>query len=216
MRAYFLVALCCLLGICIGGTPAKAEDGPVSYNYSFWAQTVASPEAYQATALLSGKGLGVGAFKEPNDIYVTPDKQIYVLDSGNNRIVILDPQFRLVTTIDSFVREGKREAFLHPQGLFVTEEKDVLVADTGNKRIVHLDRDFNLVKVIESPQSELLQEGFQFQPVRVAVDKAKRIYVMAAGVFDGFMEFNADGTFTSFIGANRVIFNPVEYFWKRF
>ena len=36
-----------------------------------------------------------------------------------------------------------------------------------------------------------------------------------AGVFDGFMEFNANGEFSSFIGANRVRVDPVELFWKR-
>ena len=39
---------------------------------------------------------------------------------------------------------------------------------------------------------------------------------MAIGVFDGFMEFNADGTFTTFIGANRVHVDPIEYIWKLF
>ncbi|MEV5030321.1 hypothetical protein [Paenibacillus sp. LPE1-1-1.1] len=215
-RAHLLIALCCLLGVSMGGALVQAEDGAAaSYNYSFWGDTVASPAAYQATTLLSGLGLGVGPFKDPSDFYVTPDKQIYVLDSGNNRIVILDETFKPAATIDSFERDGQADNFQNPQGLFVTDQKHVLVADTGHNRIVHLDSDFKLVKVIEAPESELLQANFQFQPVRVIMDKAQRTYVMATGVFDGFMEFNADGAFTSFIGANRVYVDPVEYFWKR-
>jgi tetratricopeptide (TPR) repeat protein len=38
---------------------------------------------------------------------------------------------------------------------------------------------------------------------------------MAVGVFDGFMEFNASGEFSTFIGANRVRVDPVELLWKR-
>ncbi|WP_028610047.1 hypothetical protein [Paenibacillus harenae] len=215
-RASLLIALCCILGASLGGTLVQAEDGTAaSYNYSFWGDTVASPAAYQATALLSGPDLGVGPFKEPNDIHVTKDKQIYVLDSGNNRIVILDERFKPVATIDSFDRDGQADKFQNPQGLFVTEEKHVIVADTGNKRVVHLDQHIKLVKIVEAPESELLQAHFQFQPVRVVMDEAQRIYAMATGIFDGFMEFNADGAFTSFIGANRVYVDPVEYLWKR-
>ncbi|MDQ8735657.1 hypothetical protein [Paenibacillus sp. LHD-38] len=216
VRAHLLIALSCLLGVSMGGALVQAEDGAAaSYNYSFWGDTVASPAAYQATTLLSGLSLGVGPFKDPSDLYVTPDKQIYVLDSGNNRIVILDEKFKPVATIDSFERDGQADNFQNPQGLFVTDQKHVLVADTGHNRIVHLDSNFKLVKVVEAPESELLQANFQFQPVRVIMDKAQRTYVMATGVFDGFMEFNADGAFTSFIGANRVYVDPVEYFWKR-
>ncbi|MDQ6417868.1 hypothetical protein RB620_00315 [Paenibacillus sp. LHD-117] len=209
------VALCCLIGMSAGGSLAYAADGDASYNYSFWGNPVSAPVAYQGTELLTGNGIGAGPFKEPSDLHVTADHQIYVLDSGNNRIIVMDQQYNLLQIIDSFVREGQQDSFLSPQGLFVTEQKDILVADTGNKRVVHLDQNLNVVKILNAPQSELLSSNFDFQPVRVVVDKAQRIYVMAIGVFDGFMEFNSDGQFTSFIGANRVYVDPVELFWKR-
>ena len=160
-------------------------------------------------------GPGDGAFQEPSDLHVAAGNRVYVLDSGNNRIVVLDHDLKLVTTVDSFTREGKPDTFLQPQGIFVTDDGEVLVADTGNKRVVHLDADFQLVKIIDSPESELLQDSFKFEPMRVVMDHAQRIYVMAGGVFDGFMEFNAEGAFTTFIGANRVYIDPIEYFWKQ-
>ncbi|MCI3922871.1 hypothetical protein MO973_21850 [Paenibacillus sp. TRM 82003] len=214
-RTFLLAALCCFIGASAGAPLAQAGEGaPPSYHYSFWGDTTASPAAYQATALVTGSSAGVGSFKDPNDLFVTTDGTIYVLDSGNNRVVILDSRFERIGTIDGFVRDGEPDGFSQPQGLFVTEDRHVLVADTGNRRVVHLDPDHRLVKIVEAPESELLQANFTFQPVRVAVDKANRIYVMATGVFDGFMEFNSDGAFTSFIGANRVYVDPVEYFWK--
>jgi hypothetical protein len=214
-RAVLFAALAGLFGTGLGETPVRADDGSVSYNYSFWGETVRSPAPYLPVALLNGRDLGVEPFKEPGDLFVSSDGDIYVLDSGNHRIVVLDRQFKLKAVIDSFVRDGQTDTFLNPQGIFVTEDQHLLVADTGRKRVVHLDRNLNLVKVIEKPQSELLPAQFDFQPLRVAADKAQRLYVLAVGVFDGFMEFNADGTFTSFIGANRVRVDPVELFWKR-
>ncbi|MCM3629837.1 hypothetical protein M3194_21115 [Paenibacillus glycanilyticus] len=209
-----LLALSFLLGLSAGGNKVMAADGAESYNYSYWGLTTAAPAAYQANGLWNGESTGAGAFKEPGDFHVTGDKQIYVLDSGHNRIVVLDEKLQPVQTIRSFARDGKEETFNNPQGLFVTDSKELVVADTGNKRIVQLDRNNKLVKVIDAPKSDLLSEKFDFQPVRVVVDKAQRIYVMSAGVYDGFMEFSPDGTFTSFVGANRVSFNPTDYLWK--
>ncbi|WP_019636923.1 hypothetical protein [Paenibacillus fonticola] len=214
-RKHFLLALCCLLGISMGGGPVQADGAAGSYNYSSWGDTVASPASYEATALIDGASLGVGAFDHPSDLHVASDRKIYVLDTGNNRIVVLDERFEPLSIIDSFERDGRKDTFLNPQGIFVTDSNHVLVADTGNKRIVHIDQNNQLVKMIDAPESDLLQANFEFQPVRVVVDKAQRIYARSLGVFDGLMEFNTDGAFTSFIGANRVKADPIELIWKR-
>nr|WP_225229346.1 hypothetical protein [Paenibacillus gallinarum] len=204
-----------MLGVTLGGGVINAAGDGASYNYSFWGETVEAPAAYQATELYTGSDLGVGPLKEPSDLHVSSDQQIYVLDSGNNRVVVLNNRFTDAVTITSFDHDGVEDTFSNPQGLFVTDQNHVIIADTGNNRIVHLDQDFRLVKVIGAPESDLLQANFQFQPVRVVMDNAQRLYVMSTGVFDGFMEFNAEGVFTSFIGANRVKIDPIDYFWKR-
>lgn len=197
-----------------GAALAQAEGDSNSYNYSFWGNTVVSPSAYDATELLTGNDLGVGSLKDPNDMHVTSDHRIYILDSGNNRVIVLDEKYALLNIIDSFSNGGQQDSFSNPQGIFVTEHNQLYIADTGNKRVVHLDENLQLVQIVDSPQSELLQANFEFLPVRVVVDKANRLYVMSTGVFDGFMEFNANGDFTTFIGANRVNVDPLEYLWK--
>lgn len=212
--AFLLLAISVWMSASLGVGQAYAESEPNTYNYSFWGDSVAAPEAYQAKQLLTGSVLGIGAFKEPTDIYVTKQNQLYVLDSGNNRIVVLDSDFQQTEIIDTFVMDGKQETFSNPQGIYVTDEGQIIVADTGNQRIVHLDSNHQAVKIIHSPESQLLHQNFSFQPVRVVMDKAQRIYAMSAGVFDGFMEFDTAGEFTSFIGANRVQVDPVEYLWK--
>ncbi|GIP43496.1 hypothetical protein J45TS6_19550 [Paenibacillus sp. J45TS6] len=214
-KKLLLSAICFMLGVTLGGGVTNAAGDGASYNYSFWGETVEAPAAYQATELYSGADLGVGPLKEPSDLHVSSDQRIYVLDSGNNRVVVMNNRFTDAVTITSFDHDGKEDTFSNPQGLFVTDQNHVIVADTGNNRIVHLDQDFHLVKVIGAPESDLLQANFQFQPVRVVMDNAQRLYVMSTGVFDGFMEFNAEGVFTSFIGANRVKIDPIDYFWKR-
>ncbi|NLN42179.1 MAG: hypothetical protein GX160_09415, partial [Clostridiales bacterium] len=191
-----------------------AEDYAPTYNYSYWGDAVASPAPYNVETIIDGKLLGVGSLREPNDIFVVNDEQVYIVDSGNNRIVVTDSNFELINIIDSFNNNGERDGFSNPQGIFVTDQGDIYVADTGNQRVVHLDQNINLVKIVDSPESELLSDKFEFQPSKLVVDNAGRIYVMALGVFDGFMEFSADGMFTTFIGANKVQVDPIEYIWK--
>ncbi|MEK0313281.1 hypothetical protein [Cohnella sp. 56] len=214
VRRSLWIAFVCLGGIGLGGAHAIAADTSSSYNYTYWGDTVASPDAYEPAALLTGKDLGAGTFNKPSDLDVAPDGTIYVLDSGNNRVVVLDAGFRLVRIVDAFEQDGAADAFSNPQGLFVAGNKHLYIADTGNQRIVQLDADDRLVQIVDHPESELLAADFQFKPTRLVVDKANRMYAMAAGVFDGFMEFASDGTFTSFVGANKVTFTPSEYLWK--
>lgn len=212
----FLLTVCCMACLVLGLKSVGASSGTAdSYNYSYWGDAVAAPSAYQASNLLTGESLGVRELKNPSDIYVTSDQQIYVLDSGNNRIIILDQFYKTQKIIDSFQREGETDHFLNPQGIFVRDDKSIFIADTDNKRIVQLDQDFSLVQVIRSPQSDIFKKDFEFHPIRIVVDKGNRIYVMAKGVFDGFMEFSPDGKFETYIGANRVYVDPVEYFWKQ-
>ena len=45
---------------------------------------------------------GVGDFKQPNDLYVTRDGIVYILDSGNNRIIVLDDDWNVIRIIDGF------------------------------------------------------------------------------------------------------------------
>jgi hypothetical protein len=214
-KAPLVIWICCMLGVGSLAGQASAEGEQDTYNFSYWKDATPAPHAYLATELFSGLELGTGQFKEPNDLHVTRDNQVFILDSGNNRVVILDDQLKMVTILDSFIKDGVPDTFKNPQGIFVSDQGDVLIADTGNNRVVHLDSNFQLIKMIDSPESDLIKDNFKFEPLRVVMDQAKRIYVMAGGVFDGFMEFNAEGSFTSFIGANRVHVDPIEYFWKQ-
>lgn len=196
------------------GNIVYAVDYAPSYNYSYWNDAVAAPAAYKAAAIMDGKQIGVGGLTEPNDIFVSNNNQVYILDSGNNRVIVTDSSFKLIDIFDSFSNNGETDKFSKPQGIFVTGEGHVYIADTENQRIVHLDQNNELVKIIDSPESDLLSENFEFKPAKLVVDNAERIYAMALGVFDGFMEFSADGIFTTFIGANKVKVDPIEYIWK--
>ena len=187
-----------------------------SYTYSFQREAVPGPEVYTHKREVFGQTIGVGSFREPEDLFVSSDNHVYVADTGNNRIVILDEGLNLVRVLDGFEVNGAMQSFRSPRGLFVTDEGDLYVADYGNARVVVLDRQGEFVKFIENPRDEeLIPESFLFKPLKVVVDRSRRVYVIAEGVLEGFMEFDEYGVFSGFIGAPRVSPDPLELLWRR-
>jgi tetratricopeptide (TPR) repeat protein len=184
------------------------------YTYTYWGTTRSSPIAYMPDRIIDGKNLGIDNFNAPSDLFVAKDGNVYVLDAGNGRIVIFDEQWKVIRQIIGFQKEGKQDQFANPQGIFVTDKGQIYVADTENKRIVELTNEGTFVREIGAPQSEVIRTGFEYLPIKLAVDKAGRIYVVGKGVFDGIIEFDLDGHFTGFMGTNRVKFDAWDYFWK--
>lgn len=217
-----LVALVC--GIAVGiagavGVPVTQFVVPyTSYTYDFWGEAVPAPQAYLPTRFIRGTDLGVGAFRDPRDIHVSPEGNVYIADTGNNRVVVLDQEWRVIRVIETFDHEGQEDRFSQPRGLHVTSDESLYVADTGNGRIVQFDRDGQFVRVIGPPTSDLpgvFSAGFTYRPLKVGVDQYGRIFVISQNLFEGLISFSQDGQFRGFVGAPRVTPNFVDYIWSR-
>ncbi|GIP27560.1 hypothetical protein J23TS9_26900 [Paenibacillus sp. J23TS9] len=208
--ALFIIVL--LLASGTAAAPVSADD---TYNYSYWGTPVPAPDPYSLEQVISGSDWSQGALSSPQDMYTGQDGRLYIADTGNSRIVILNRDLQLEKTIGEFGLDGKKDSLNHPQGVFVDSDQHIYVADTDNRRIVEFDQNGQPVRVMNEPKSTLLREGFQYQPVKLVVDKAKRLYVISQGCYEGIMEFDSDGGFNGFIGTNRVKFSPVDLFWKR-
>jgi len=174
-----------------------------------------SPDAYLPEFVIRGENLGTNNFASPSDMF-SKDNYLFIADSGNNRIVILDGDFKIHKIIDGFDNKEKRELFRNPSGVFVTQDNDIYIADTDNRRIVELDFDGNLNRIIPAPSIHLLPADFVYSPLNVAVDKAGRIYVVARSVNMGLIQLNSGGEFEGFLGAARVAYNPLDFLWRRF
>lgn len=185
-----------------------------SYVYDYWGNVVYCPQAYLPSRNITGEQIGIGSFNKPSDIFVAQNGLIYIADSGNNRIIVINEKFELVKVIDQFINNGKQDFFNNPQGVFVTENEDIYVADTNNARIVHLNKNSFFVREIGAPNADIIPEDFVYKPIKLVLDKAGRIYVIAQNVNQGIIELNADGSFQGYMGASRVAPNMVEYFWR--
>jgi len=216
--------LCCfLLLLCLLPVTALANDSlPYDcYNYDYWNNILYTPAPYVPDGAISGASLQwqdqpLGSFRSPQDLCVSPDGKLYIADTGNNRIVVLDDDLKTVLqVIDGFEADGKKETFSAPYGVAVSENKQLYVADSQNHRIVVLELDGTFVKYVRDPQSEVLSDSFVFTPLKVSVDYADRVYCVAQNVFQGIMVFTAEGDFTGFFGTISVKISLWEKFWRK-
>ena len=184
-----------------------------TYNYDFWGEARESPNPYNVEAVLFGCDLGIGNFRDPQGLFAR-DGQIWIVDSGNNRIVECDKNWNLVRVIDEFMLDGVPDTFNYPHDVFVTEAGNLYVADTNNQRIVEMDKDLNAVLIITKPENALMDMSNEFLPTKLVADTAGRIYLLARNTNKGLMEFDARGSFTGYVGANKVNFSIADMIWK--
>lgn len=187
-----------------------------TYNYDSKKNVVFTPAAYVPEEVFFGSKLECGDFSGPKDMFITKDGTMYVADTGNNRIVVLNMEMELLRVIDSFINQGEDDTFKNPSGLYCDEEGTLYIADTDNKRIVILDAAGKLVDIIENPKSDVLGDDFKFVPLKVSVDYAGRVYVIVSNVYQGIMAFNQEHDFMGYFGTINVRITLAQRFWRLF
>lgn len=224
MKLKPFISLCLALMILFTteGVTAMADELPYdSYNYDYREYIHYTPAPYIPDRTVTGldftyNGEALGKFNNPQDLCQAPDGNIYIADTNNNRIVVLDSAMKnVVKVITTFTNNGEEDKFSSPYGVCVSERGWLYVADMKNKRVVVLDENDALVQIIENPQSESLEDGFVFSPMKVTVDYADRVYVIAQNMFEGIMVFENNGQFSNFFGTIQVEISGWEKFWKR-
>lgn len=94
---------------------------------------VAKPAGVPTTALAPDAMLGAGQIGNARGMTVDAQGNVYVADSTDHRIVVLDKQGTLVRSIGSW-GNGPGQLF-EPSGVAVDGQGDVYVADTWNARV---------------------------------------------------------------------------------
>ncbi|BCJ94540.1 hypothetical protein acsn021_21090 [Anaerocolumna cellulosilytica] len=186
-----------------------------TYNFDYWEYVYYTPAAYVPESSLSGIDLGVGSLSNPQDLFVAADGKIYIADTGNNRILILNSDLTLYKVMENFDNNGSPDTFLNPYGVFVTGQNVIYVADMDHNRIIALHENGELIRIINNPVSEVLPDNFVFIPMKVTVDYANRVYVIVKNMFQGIMAFDENGSFTGFTGTIKVAISTYDKIWRR-
>lgn len=178
--------------------------------------TVEAPLPYAVQTVYRGEQWGIGALREPSDVCISSQTgDVYIVDSGNNRLIQFTQTGQLVRVITEVAGEDQHYTFQQPKGVFVDDEGALYIADTGNERILCCDKNLQLAAIITCPDSSMLADNYVFLPSKVVCDKSGRIFVVASNQTQGLMEFSRDGTFRGFIGATKVKYSLTELLWKQ-
>ena len=188
-----------------------------SYNYNSYGVAVESANIYEPYSVLSGESVGVGEFITPSDIFVK-DYILYILDSGNNRIVKYDLNNKISTEC-VISNSGNNVELGKATGLYVDSSNNIYIADSGNQCVWVTDTAGIIENKITKPDTEYFQDSLEFLPRKVVGDSVGNIYVQCTGVYEGLIIFNKDFAFSGFFGSEKVQTTAEllrSYFWKQF
>ncbi len=220
MRKTIACLLALVLVLTSSGMAAFAAQPDRTYTYEE-DTPVPSTNAYQVMTVVDEAVMGTTPMKDARDIYVDNDDQVFVLDSGNSRVLILDKSYRCVKELKEF-KYGEETLTLAAgaEGVFYREEKQLLyIADTENNRILVTDLEGNVDKVFGRPLDKdgILDANLPFKPKKIIVDNMGIMYVTSANINTGALLIDGAGTFLGFYGTNKLketAAMKVERLWR--
>lgn len=144
----------------------------------------------------------------PQNMYIDMEDNLYIADSGNNRIVKFNSELE-------FVREFTAGKTLNnPSGSYYDHEaRELYIADTDNERIVVVDQNDSVIREYRKPQSELLDDDLTFTPTNVSLGVQGYMYILKG---QSFMQVNQAGEFKGFVGSTKVAANILTVIIRRF
>ncbi len=217
ITSVLLLVLSLLMIVSAMTVGASASSAYQTYTYSINGDALYSPDAYSANKSVSYTQMGLDVnLNNPSDLVTDSREKVYIADTGNNRIVVLSRYFEFEFEISTFINgQGNEDALLAPQGVFVTDEA-IWVCDTDKNRLVRFDLEGNFEAIIDAPESQLLGQDDVYKPVAMAIDQYGRIYVVSSTTYQGIIVLDPNGQFVGFVGAQAVVIDAWEIFWRRF
>ncbi len=216
----FLKILCvtvlalCMLSTSVFAAGNLSYDG---YNYDAYGVSTPAPEGYEPILKFSGEDLPCGSFKTPQDIFAAETGEIYIADTGNNRIVVLDSAYNFVRTISEIVLDGTSEALVAPNGIFVRND-NIYIVQTDEQRVLRCDMQGRVLSQFLRPVSDIFSDEMTYSPTKVLVNNSGTVYVLVKNFVYGALSYSPEGEFLNFYGSNKVTASLevlMDYFWKK-
>lgn len=215
----FVIVFCVLAASFVGSvSAATVSENQDSYLYSYWQESIATPSGYAFDRVVKGENLGTTPLNAPQDFYVNDaEGLLYILDSGNGRVVVVDEELKCVNTIDTFIYNNEPLDIKGACGIFVMGEK-LVIADTAHNRVLVSDKSGNVSLTLTKPIAASYGEETVFEPTKVVMDTAGNFYVVCKGVYKGAVVYDPKGNYVGFYGSNEVALTLkviTNAFWKK-
>lgn len=202
-----------------------------SYEYNSFGESIAAPVGYVVSNEINEAYLGIdGAFSNLCDIVVKNEK-IFILDSGNSRILRLNLDYKLEKIYKDFTISNELSKqknvditdgvvlFTGAKSFTVGDDGRIYIADTMSNRVLIANENCEITNVILRPDAALNDTSAAFSPSAIEVDDRNWIYVASNSIAYGMMVFDETGNFQYFFGANEVLSTTeaiVQFFRETF
>lgn len=170
------------------------------------------PLTYDVTDIMLSFQTSPDALFEASDICVDSKDNLYVLDAGNSRILVINEQGKLINEVKLTGKEALSEA----QGIFVDEQDKIYIADTGNRRVQVLDAQGEVLYVLTQPEDPLYDKDYPFEPIKVGVNTLGQVYAINNLDYHGFCILDSDNEFKGYFAATRLEKNAVRDLIKKY
>ncbi len=143
---------------------------------------------------------GETTLKNPADMRMGPDGNLYIADDGNNRILV-------ITQSGEYVKEiGNKKSLKSAQGVYVDDDLNVFVADEKARAVVVFDQNGKQIREYTKPtDTPLFGESAAFKPNKIVLDKRGNLYIASTGNTNGIVQLSpvGKGEFLGYYGANQ-------------
>ena len=190
----------------------------LGYEYNASDESVPAPVGYEPLAFYLGSDFGTGSMSEPADMCFY-DNSLYILDSGNSRIIITDRDMKYIRTIGEITVNGEKLNYKGATGLFVCNDGNILIADTQGSRIIECDNNGNGVRLFTKPDTPMIDKGLSYNVKKVIRDYNGVTFALVDGINDGAVTYLKDGSFGGFFASNEVEQTAeviLNYVWRKF
>ncbi len=153
--------------------------------------------------------VGEEALNGPTDFTLLDDGTMYILDSGNKRVVVSDLEGNLIDVFG----EG---TLVNPKGIYVTSEHICYVADRDAKSIFVFDENRQLIQTYGKPEHALYGSTQDFLPIKIVVNESGTMYVICESNTNGIVQISPveGGTFLGYFGTNSTNTNLWNIVWR--
>lgn len=204
-----LTALLAAVGLLLELSPMTAQaDAPYkTYTVDGYGYVTETQTAYLPYETITK--IGEESLSGPTDFTLLDDGYMYILDSGNRRVVVSDMEANLVTTFGE-------DTLVNPRGMYVTAEHICYVADRDAKQIFVFDENGELIRSYGRPTEAMYGETQDFLPVKIVVNAAGTMYVICESNTNGIVEISPveGGTFLGYFGTNSTNASLWNIIWR--
>ncbi len=151
--------------------------------------SLAAAQSFKALQRINLTEAGDSLLLSPMAIDISPEQKVYVVDTGHNRIVVMDIRGKVVRTIGGFGFD--EEQFDEPRDIWSRSVVDIFVSDYNNRRLQRFDRQLNFLSFLEA--NSALSEELQFDyAASCAVSSQNELFLLSRNQ-DKVIKYNRNG-----------------------